>query len=416
MNLVHIRSFAVAFLAFPSLLMASGYEFEGIGTRQVSRAGAATADVDDWTAIYWNPAAMVAITENTRGEMGLEIFGGEARAKDSNSLSTLPGIGTSLGFQKDELNSPFILGAGGIIIPVSEKWAMGGGFYTPLLQGLDFSDASPTTGATLSYEASAGILVGNLSTAYELSPVWSFGTGINLLYGKIKSQTHLISAAGTLDASTDGDGTGFEGVFSTLARLNSKWKVGAIYRTGGDVDIKGDSNAHSDLVFPFPLTISEASESEFSLRHPPTASVGLAYKPAEKTTWTFDVARTFWGRFSSEIQYDQQGILQSNLPNTFDWRNTWKLKTGVKHGLSENTSLFTGYSYDQPAVDPGSIDFSTTVDVPMHRVAVGTARRWSERFETSIGTIIGRGTRNEGGVRYKLTGWQLMLETRYTFS
>ncbi len=411
---------AATFIALPPQAFSSGYEFEGIGARQVSRAGAATADADDWSTFYWNPARMVEVTAENKKEFGIELFGGEAYGKDSNSLSTLPDIGTSLGFQKDKMISPFLLGSVGFIVPAGEKWAFGAGVYTPLLQGLDFEDTSDTTGATIRYKGSAGIVVTNVSASRRVNDKVSVGAGINLLYGQIESETHIVSPlpfpfpASTVDSKLKGNGTALEGVLSVNVKPTPKWDVGFIYRSGGDINIRGNASGESVTIIPGASGQNE-SNFRFSLRHPPTTSLGAAYKATEKTTLTLDFAQTFWHRFNSEIRYDQPGTPLNHIPNSFDWRDTWKIKLGSKFKLSEVNELYAGYSYDRPAVDANSIDFSSTVDVPMHRVAFGGAHKWKPSFETSLGTIIGKGTRNEGGVNYELMGWQVMAETRFIF-
>lgn len=399
-----------ALMVTPQWIRASGYEFEGIGTRQVSRAGAATADADDWSAFYWNPARMTDVASEGRKEFGIEMFGGKAEAKDGNSLSTLPGIGTNLQFDRQQLNSPFLLGAAGVVRPAGETWAWGGGFYTPLLQGLEFDDTAPATASTIEYTGSAGILVGNISAARKITDRFSIGGGINLLYGQIQSETHISALGGFLvsDGRVKGDGTALEGVVSAEFKANDQWRFGGVYRSGGDIDIKGDSWASVNGV-------TSNSDFRFSLRHPPTASLGSAYSPTPQTTWTSDVAWTAWHRFSSEIIYDHQSAQQQNVANSFDWRNTWKIKAGVKHSLSDVNQIYAGYSYDRPSLDAGSIDFSATVDVPMHRVSSGFAHKWSDGFETSTGFIWGKGSRQEAGVRYKLTGWQIMTEMRFIY-
>jgi len=46
-----------------------------------------------------------------------------------------------------------------------------------------------------------------------------------------------------------------------------------------------------------------------------------------------------------------------------------------------------GVAYDQPALDAGSIDLSTTIDVNMCRLSGGVAHRWKENFETIVGAV-----------------------------
>lgn len=392
----------------PGVCRGSGYEFEGVGVRHVSRAGAAAADADDWTAAYWNPAGIVRGAQGRGGEAGGMAFGGWAFARDGNSLSSLPGLGAI--FDRDRLTSPYVLGALGAILPVGRRWGLGFGVYTPLLQGADFQDTSPG-GTFLDYQSRAGILITNLSVSRAITPALSAGAGINVLYGQLEVDILTVNTLGIGDQTTSrlkGDGAAVEGVLGLRWDFHPRWSAGLVVRSGADVPIRGKATAAS-TVAP-----AEATFFRYSLRQPPTADFGLAFRPSDAWTLTMDVHQTYWRRFTSEIRYDSPGTLLSSPGNTFNWRNTWKLRWGARWKATERTELLGGYSFDRPAVDPGSVDFASTVDVPMHRFSAGVAHTWG-RFQASFGAIGGTGSRTENGILYRLSGLQLMGEGRVFF-
>lgn len=395
-----------------TFVFGSGYEFEGVGAREVSRGGAAIAHSNDWTAIYWNPANLTAAAQENKGHIGLELFGGTARSKDSNSLSTLPGIGAA--FTKDRLSSNFLLGAFGAALPIGERGGLGFGFYTPLLQGAKFTDTSPTTTQGLDYKASAGILVWNVSYGYQLSPQLVLGTGLNLLYGQFKSRasvSNFLLPGNTTTSELDGDGWATEGMLGVRYQATDKLTAGLIYRSGSDVPIKGDATVESSSI----LIADESSSFRYDLRHPPTSGIGLSYKATPKWTVDFDFTQTYWNRFSNAIRYQNPGTFIQSNSNSFDWRNTWKLRLGSEWKLSEKTDLMAGYSYDRYALDDNSIDFASAIDVPMNRFYGGTARRWNDSWSTLLGAVIGYGERTSNNVHYILTGFQFMIESQYRF-
>ena len=387
----------------------SGYEFEGIGAREVSRGGAAIADSADWSSIYWNPANIAKAVEEKRADVGLEIFGGQANAKDSNSLSSLP-VGAL--FTKDKLSSNFVLGALGGIMKVGDRIGIGAGFYTPLLQGVDFSDdAAAVPGMHLHYKGNAGILTWALEAAMKITDKFSAGAGLDLLYGKLTSDSTLSSfpiPGNTAHSRQNGDGAALEGIFGLRYEVTGQLALGAVYRTGADVGIKGD--ARVDNTNPF--VPSEATKFRYELRHPPTTGIGVAYKPNEKWSFDSDFTQTYWHRFTNAFTYKSQGLFLTDSRNTFDWRDSWKLRFGTGYWATENTELLAGYSYDRQALDPGSVDFATTVDVPMNRVYAGASHRWSDKWETTVGGVYGAGRRSEATATYHLSGWQVMLEGR----
>jgi len=400
--------FIAALLATgPRVCLGSGYEFEGIGAREVSRGGAAIADSPDWTAIYWNPANIQKAVENSRLDAGLEVFAGQANATDGNSLSSLP-VGAI--FSKHNLSSGFVLGALGAVMKLGDRFGLGVGVYTPLLQGVDFSDDSKTTPSMhLDYEGAAGIVTFALEASMRVSEKLSAGAGVNILYGRLTSKstlTNFLFPANTATSELKGDGAALEGIFGLHYQAAPTLALGAVYRTGADVGLKGDAKV-TNTFFP-----EENSEFRYELRHPPTTGVGVSYKPVEQWTFNFDFTQTYWHRFSSAFAYKQDGLFLQDTRNGFNWRDSWKLRFGSGWWVTGKTELLAGYSYDRAALDPGSVDFATAVDVPMNRIYGGASHRWSERWESTLGGVYGAGRRSEGDVTYRLSGWQVMLETR----
>ncbi len=396
---------ALSLLLLPSLCFGSGYEFEGVGARQVGRAGAATADADDWTAVYWNPAGLAA--GSRRPQAGLELFGGRAYSKDGNSLSSLPGLGAV--FARDKLSSSFLLGAAGGSIPLGERLALGFGLYTPILQGLDFSDAN-AGGTALDYQGSLGIVTANLSLGWSPFPGFSLGSGLNILYGKLAARTRLhIPSYDDVTSDLSGQGWGVEGVLGARYDPDPKLSFGAVLRTGADVDIQGTAVSTSRL------SPAENSNFSFILKHPPTSAFGAAWRPSPSWTLSADLSQTWWRSFRNDVYFFKPGTLLTNRANSFDWRDTWKLRLGAESRLGERLSLLGGWSYDRFAVDTASLDFAATVDVPMHRLYAGVKRSWTKSLETTLAGVYGAGRRNEQGIEYRLSGFQLMLGTRLLY-
>lgn len=400
--------FSALFVLSATTARGAGYEFEGVGARQVSRGGAAIADADDWTAIYWNPAN---VAKKRSSDIGVEIFTGEAFGRDPNSMNKLVG---SI-FTKDELHSNFILGAVGATLPIGERGGIGFGFYTPLLQGADFNAVGTNANRTvLDLENAAAILTWNLSGAYKFTERFSGGAGLNLLYGRLISDIEMSNyqfAGDRLANNVDGDGFGLEGMFGVRYEATEKISLGAVYRTGSDVDLEGD--ASSDYTAPLPLVVNERSGFHYDLRHPPTWGVGVALRPSQRWTFTFDYNRTLWHRFVSNIRYNTPGTFLPNLPNSFDWQDTYKVRFGARRKLSTKNELIAGYSYEEPALDSASIDFSTAIDVYMNRLSFGYAHAWNERVETTLGIVAGYGERDINNQTYRLSGYQVMFETRF---
>ena len=399
---------ALAALSVPPA-RGSGYEFEGLGTRQVSRAGAAVADADDWSAAYWNPAGLPRAARGGR-ELGAQAFGGWAYGRDTNSLSGLPGLEGA--FRKERQVSSYILGGFGGAFAAGEKGALGFTIYTPLLQGAEFVDRGPG-GESLDYSASAGIVVSNVSYGRRLSDTLSAGVGVGLLYGRIAVRSVTTNPPGLpgdrITTDMSGDGWGYEGTLGLRWDPTPRWSGALVYRTGADVDVHGRASAASTFLG------SENSDISYSLRHPATSDVGVAFRPDERWTLTADLHQTYWSRFTGLIVHKTPGNMLQNRAETLHWRDTWKARAGLRRLIGEKTELLAGYSYDRFAVDAASVDFTTTIDAPMHRVSFGASRWLTEKLQLAAGVIGGYGYRKEGVLRYSLSGLQLMADARVRF-
>jgi len=409
---------AVLCAAAPAGLFASGYEFDGVGARNVARGGAVIADAADWTAIYWNPANLTALAGR---ESGLELRAGGMTAKDSNSLN-VPGLGNP--FDKTTKSSGFLFGAAGVAVPTGRDSALAAGFYTPLMQGSKFKDDAVNPPGSLflkrlNYRSYTLLGVGNISYAEKLTETVSAALGLDLIYGRFNSRAITDYAAlppnpanpGDVEkVKLDGSGYGLEGVFGVKYAYRPDLSFGAVFRTGSKFLIKGDARAVSYTgLFP-----DEEADFHILLKHPATSGAGAAWQAGKDLKLSCDFTQTWWRGFSNEITYSRPGVMLVNAPDSFDWKNSYKFRAGALWSYGEKTDLLFGYAFDTPAIDKGSIDFATAVDVPMHRFSAAVSRKFGA-LQATLGALAGYGTRKEDTVKYGLGGWYVMSEARYNF-
>jgi len=401
--------------ALPREVRCSGYEFDGVGAAAVARGGAVIADAADWTAIYWNPANLSDVKAR---EAGLELKTGVMSPKDGNSLNTPVGNP----FDKTRENSSFLFGSLGAAVPLDDKSALGFGLYLPLLQGSKFKDSDPTPSFynSIDYEGFAGLAVWNLSYARRLGERFSASAGANLIYARLESEaTHdfavspllaLLSMPGpdVVRQKLDGDGYGLEGVLGLKYRHSERLAFGAVFRGGSRVMLHGSATATSQ-VLP-----AEKSDFRFKLKQPATSGIGAAWQARRTLKLSMDLTQTWWSGFSNKTVYETPGLLINSNENTYDWKNSFKFRAGAVWARSESTDLLLGYAFDTPALDKGSVDFSTAVDVPMHRLTAGLTRKW-EALRGTLTAMTGYGRRTAGGVKYSLYGFALLGEAAYSF-
>ncbi|MCM2268147.1 MAG: outer membrane protein transport protein [Elusimicrobiales bacterium] len=413
---------ACCFFNLVSGAAASGYEFDGIGAKAVARGGAVIADAADWTAIYWNPAALSDVKSR---EAGLEIRAGYSYSKDGDSFTIPLGGGTTYGpFDKDRAHAGFVIGSLGAVVPLDARSAIAVGAYTPLLQGADFRDTAPgdLLVTALDYSGSVAVGVANVSYSRKLTEKFSAGIGVDVIYGSLSSDSTigwsatagLVSAALAPVAGKDqtnkkeADGYGIEGVAGVTWQHNDEWRFGAVARSGARVPLKGAEKVYLDGAF------QQKSDFTLPVHHPATTGIGAAWQVRKDLKLTCDFAQTWWKAFSNALTYEDPGGLLNDSTKTYHWKNSYKFRFGALKRVDERTEVSAGYAYDTPAIDGDSIDFSTAIDVPMHRFSAALTHDWSP-LEATIGALAGAGRRTAHGVDYSLKGWYVIGEARYRF-
>lgn len=397
-------------LLLPAAAAASGYEFDGIGARAIARGGAVVADQDDWAAVYWNPAGLAGAPER---QAGLEIRTGSMRSGDGNSFNVLG----NNPFDKEHVYSGFVIGSVGAVVPLGGDSALGAGAYTPLLQGSRFKDANPASlvAASLDYRSSVVAGVANVSYARRLTDRLSAGLGVNALYASLDSESLIAWGAGIPGLGgmeqknrSEASGYGVEGVAGAVYQVTDDLKAGAVVRSGGKIVLEGREKVYLNGAF------QEKSDLRYPVRHPATSALGAAWRARKDLKLTCDVAQTWWKGFSSRMTYDTPGALLADKPNAYHWFNSVKFRLGALKRLDGKTEIMGGYAFDTWAIDRKSVDFSTAIDVPMHRFSAAISRVWSP-VETTLGALAGSGRRTSGGVDYSLGGWFVTGEVKYKF-
>ncbi len=415
MNISARRAFFLltALACLPVSSHSSGYEFDGIGARAIARGGAVVADAADWTAIYWNPAGLSAVGTK---QAGIEFRAGRMASKDGNSFN-IPGVNPSP-FNKDKSESGFVIGSLGAVIPLGADSAIAAGAYTPLLQGSEFKDTNPASlvATSLDYRSNVVAGVANISYARKLTGNFSGGLGVDVMYASLRSDS-LIAWGAAIPGGlanlqqknkSEASGSGLEGVAGLTYRINDNWVVGAVVRSGAKIVLHGEEKVYLDGVF------QQKSDFTYPVRHPATSALGAAWQARKDLKLTCDIAQAWWKGFSSRMTYDSPGGLLNDKPNAYHWFNSVKFRLGALKRLDEKTELMGGYAFDTWAIDRNSVDFSTAIDVPMHRFSAAVSRVWAP-VETTLGALAGAGRRTSGGVDYALSGWYVMGEVKYRF-
>jgi len=244
---------------------------------------------------------------------------------------------------------------------------------------------------------------------------------VNALYGDLESKSEIHwTAVMLIDPMTaplanttqrnvsDASGYGVEGVGGLRYAVNGDWALGLVARSGATIRLKGEEEVFLNGV------PQDKSDFEYPVKHPATTAVGVLWRASDSLTLTFDCAQTWWKGFSSALTYSKPSALLANRTNSYRWENSVKFRLGALKRLNDRYEAMAGYAFDTYAIDKDSVDFSTAVDVPMHRVSAAVTRK-GETLDATLAALAGGGRRTSGGVDYSVRGWYVMGEGKYRF-
>lgn len=331
--------------------MAAGFQLNAQSATGLGRAFAGDAVIaDNASVMARNPAAM-ALFDETSLSLGFVSITSMIEVKDAQYTVFNGTSYSTSSADYDDAGDTSVAPNIHLIVPVNDKFAWGVNAYTNFGTKTEFSDdyaASEYGGLTDVKSFNLG-----LAGSYRLNDQWSFGAGLDLIYGKGKLQrtaSPTLSAVLTqgqstsfkaLDTTADGWAVGFN--LGTVFELNEKNRFGFSYRYSPELEAEGDitklgaTYSNDTLYMPLP------DIAEFSGYH----------RLAEKFAVHYSVQWIGWSSFD-KLQAEKAGKL-----NDYEWQNGMHYSIGGTYYMNQTWTLRAGYMHDTSAQDE-----LTSISVP----------------------------------------------------
>lgn len=332
--------------------LAAGFQLNAQSATGLGRAFAGDAVIADNAAVMArNPAAM-ALFDEMELSLGFVSITSKIEVKDAtytqNNLLLSQGAPLGTSYTSDsnyaDAGDTSIVPNIHLIVPVNEKFAWGVNAYTNFGTKTEFDDSFVGT----EYGGLTDVKSMNLGFAasYRLNDQWSFGAGLDFIYGEGKLKRSLrvyspangstLSTTEALNAEADGWAVGFN--VGTVYELDDKNRFGFSYRYSPDLEADGTVNGSSDtLIMPLP------DMAEFSGYHRLNDDFAVHYSVQWIGWKEFDVLAT-----------KNAGTL-----NEYQWQDGMHYAIGGTYYLNSDWTLRAGYMYDTSAQDQ-----ITSVSVP----------------------------------------------------
>ncbi len=351
-------------------IFANGLYLNSLGSRAMSMGGAFVGLADDFSAGFWNPAAVSQFDTISSG-----LYGAYYMPSSSYDYET---AGVSTEFAKS-----YFGGMGSIFFPVNDRMHLGFSLYNLSRFQVEWSGAEidDITGDSERRDWSTKVWVVTFapSISYKMSRKFSLGLALNLNYGSYdlfmyRGIVYVTTDIGTnpIDVgaySDTGNGVGFGATFGLFYRASEKFSLGASIRTPSKITFKGRSSCSNWM------NLDYATDSNKSITFPLWIAGGIAVKPTQAFTVTADVQFSMWSTLETiktdyasqvwEVVFEQSNT--DYIP--MYWKDTIQVRFGLEY-LIDKIALRAGFYTDPSPVPDTTMNFHFPI-VDTNWVTVG---------------------------------------------
>jgi long-chain fatty acid transport protein len=349
-----------------------------------------TAQADDPSAIYFNPAGLTQLK-------GQNVMLGVTYVRENGGefTGTTPLTGSTVTSETQKSLNFFIPNTYYTKTTADGYIAYGVGIFAPFGLGQEYENENTSIFRNQVTKIDLMTVVVNPTIAFKINEMLSVGVGVDFMYGKAKLNGTPVhpslgdnTAGGNnnlynMDMTADTTAWGYN--FGILLKPTSNVKVGFNYRSpftlefkDGDIDISNISQANRLALAGSPLgpgtnlstnafggatSYSGTGKTKISL--PATAALGVAYT-AGRLTVEADADWTFWSSYSS-LRIERPTVLatvytgvatppttQVPVLGTTNSNKAWKdvcaLRLGAEYRVTDPLALRAGFVYDPTPV------------------------------------------------------------------
>lgn len=380
-------------------LLANGLNLNGFGARAASMGGAFVGLADDYTAVFWNPAGLALMKTATFGFTG-----------DILIPSSTYDLGT---FSMKTNRQYYPAGLIGFFQPIGGRVVVGVGAYTLSGLGAYWNNTGleaalispyPTSAFTppvenYTWKSFIGSITIAPAIAVKVTDQIFLGATFNINYGFFKTnqwgEYQVVAEPPMLfnfgQAAMNVTGWGYGATFGLLVKPTDRISFGVTYRLASKIKMSGTSSLEN-----LPLlnsALPDTSPAKLNATSPMWLAGGLAVKPIEKLTVTFDLQWTNWKKLDyltialSDPTWNAFGVTENTL--TLNWANKVQIRAGLEYKLG-SFALRCGYYYD-PAPAPDSTMNILIPSFTYNTVTVGFGyKKGNSEFDLGLEYLMGQ--------------------------
>lgn len=357
----HIFAGSILYISIQAMsyISASGLESKGIGARSRGMGFAMVAVCDEWSSVYYNPAA---ISMNTESVFGIEYEYFTGSINSSKSLRNLSVTEAQVAqgdfidfigdepafFRKKSIDSSIHFFAMGIIFR-KKQLSYGIGIYGSgsgtAWEDRVFSASQDLIEAEVSYIN--GALNIPLVISYRLTPVLSLGISMRINWGLLKYTSEKKRSGNSpylLKSVQDTDGVGYSNDIGFFWKATDNLDLGLVFKLPYTFKKSGETYVEQSLV-----SLAAKSDTSVYMYYPLRVSIGSNWRLNSRDSLAASLTWLNWSNYNMKIQYKDKipGLFDDYDGNPSDWMDTIVVNLGFEHNLSREWKLRCGITYDQ---------------------------------------------------------------------
>jgi long-chain fatty acid transport protein len=351
-----------------STSFAAGFRLPEAGAKAMGMGFAFTAQADDPSAIYFNPAGLTQLK-------GQNVMVGVTYVRENGGefTGTTPVDNTTANKSETQKSLNFYIPNAYYTKTIaSTGFSYGVGIFSPFGLGQEYNNRNSSIFRNQITKIDLQTIVVNPTIAFKVGDVLSVGAGIDYMYGKAKLAKNAVFPAGNpapnlynLDLNGTGDAWGYN--FGLLLKASSNVKIGFNYRSPFTLKIKDGDVAIRNINSTVPIAAGPTFTSTLfggtsfdtkgtaTLYLPATAALGVSYT-LDRLTVNADADWTFWHSFSSlpiDLRDNNPALPDTNAAK--NWNDVCALRLGAEYRVIDPLALRVGFVYDPTPVPGGTV-------------------------------------------------------------
>ncbi|MEW6682403.1 MAG: outer membrane protein transport protein [Nitrospirota bacterium] len=362
---------------FTQSALGAGFAVTAQGAAASGKGGAFTAQADDPSAIYYNPAGISQLRTS-------EVLVGTTVIVPDTEYSPL-----QTGQGAEEEPQAFFLPQLYVTAPIGHDLTAGLGLYTPFGVATDW----PTDWDGRFQITYVGVQATMLTptVSWQINPKAAVAGGVNVAYVKLTERRQINLSRVGEDAGfgpvpgnpegaveVEGDAVGFGYNLGTTIAPNDRWQIGLTYRS----EVRADLNdLEADFTIPSgPFTpFFPDGEAETTITLPPSVRAGVLFRPIPQWNIEGEAIWTGWSTIDQLVIRFDEGLPPPGTDTTLLlWDDAMAYGVGTQYEWS-NFAVRGGYTLDYSPIPDNTVS-PILPDGTRHWFSAGAgykASRWS---------------------------------------